>query len=38
MAERTLDNYNSPYKWNNHDSTRKQARKIEYRRVKPFEE
>ncbi len=30
MAERTLDNYNNPYKWNNHDSSRKQTRKIEY--------
>jgi hypothetical protein len=23
MAERPMDNHDSPYKWNNHDSTRK---------------
>jgi hypothetical protein len=30
MAERPLDNHNSPYEWNNHDSMQKQIRKIKY--------
>jgi hypothetical protein len=28
-CRKTLDNYNSPYEWNNHDSMQKQRRKIE---------
>jgi hypothetical protein len=34
MAESPLDNHNSPYKWNNHDSARKQRRKIKHQESK----
>jgi hypothetical protein len=30
MAERPMNNYDSPYEWNNHNSTRKQRRMIKY--------
>jgi hypothetical protein len=30
IAERPMDNNNSPYKWNNHNSTEKYTRKIKY--------
>jgi hypothetical protein len=38
MAKRPMDNYDSPYEWNNHDSTRNKLERLNIRRVKPFEE